>query len=537
LNQNDPLRELAQATEAPYNAFDTHDKQQKQFCHSSTRTALLKEIYAWADAQDEQCVYWLTGLAGTGKSTIARTVARRHNDLKNLGASFFFSKGGRDVSHAGKFVTSIAVQIASNVQATREHIREVARRPCDISKLFLRDQWQDLILRPLSALKCLDGITSIVLVIDALDECDNETNLKTVIELLTEAQALRKSGMRVFMTSRPEAAIRHRIGQMSGNSCRSFRLHLIPADIVDADIELFLEDHLTIIGQKQYLPASWSGHKTIAQMAKKASGLFIWASTAVLYIQEGKQSADRRLRLILEQDGDGSVDPEKHLDKLYLTVLRNSLSLHWDAKEKEHNCKRLRLVLGTLAVLREPLSVRALNELLAVGERGIESILQDLHAIIDIAEDENGMLRLHHPSFRDFLLDDGRCADANFFVRTVDAQCALTWKCMDLMKRYFEQDEWKYGTAKSKLDEKVYEKRSCPAEMGYACRNWVRHLQRSGMRFPREKQARFFIEKHAVNWAVMLIHCHDGPIPTDDIYELEQWLSVSCPNARSWLKH
>jgi hypothetical protein len=54
---------------------------------------LLEEICDWVDSEDERCI-WLNGLAGTGKSTIARTVARRYFEQKRLGASFFFSRGG-----------------------------------------------------------------------------------------------------------------------------------------------------------------------------------------------------------------------------------------------------------------------------------------------------------------------------------------------------------------------------------------------------------------------------------------------------------
>ena len=39
-------------------------------------------------------------------------MARQYFDQKQLGASFFFSRGGGDVGHAGKFVTSIALQLA-----------------------------------------------------------------------------------------------------------------------------------------------------------------------------------------------------------------------------------------------------------------------------------------------------------------------------------------------------------------------------------------------------------------------------------------
>jgi len=47
-------------------------------------------------------------MAGTGKSTIARTVARKLDDKGRLGASFFFSKGHGDLDYAAKLFTTIA---------------------------------------------------------------------------------------------------------------------------------------------------------------------------------------------------------------------------------------------------------------------------------------------------------------------------------------------------------------------------------------------------------------------------------------------
>jgi hypothetical protein len=92
--------------------FNSYDRQHEPACLPDTRVDLLQGIYDCADGadgQDERCIFWLNGLAGTGKSTVSRTVARRYNEQKRLGASFFFSKGGGDVSHAGKFFTSLAV--------------------------------------------------------------------------------------------------------------------------------------------------------------------------------------------------------------------------------------------------------------------------------------------------------------------------------------------------------------------------------------------------------------------------------------------
>jgi hypothetical protein len=100
------LHKLPYAAQA---AFNSSDKRHDPLCLPNTRVGVLEQIMAWADGRDERCIFWLSGMAGTGKSTIARTVARGYNDRNRLGASFFFSRGGGEVSHAGKFFTSIAI--------------------------------------------------------------------------------------------------------------------------------------------------------------------------------------------------------------------------------------------------------------------------------------------------------------------------------------------------------------------------------------------------------------------------------------------
>src|SRR6266480_4118413 len=116
-----PLNRLPFAKDAPFNSYT---RQHDPTCLPNTRGEVLQEIYNWADGQDERRLFWLNGLAGTGKSTIARTVARKYYEEKRLGASFFFSRGGGDVGHAGKFFTRIALQLAKNIPALRDYICE-----------------------------------------------------------------------------------------------------------------------------------------------------------------------------------------------------------------------------------------------------------------------------------------------------------------------------------------------------------------------------------------------------------------------------
>ena len=60
-------------------------------CLRGTRKDVLQEVEHWSMGEQEQQVFWLNGLAGTGKSTIAQTLAEMTFAYGKLGASFFCS--------------------------------------------------------------------------------------------------------------------------------------------------------------------------------------------------------------------------------------------------------------------------------------------------------------------------------------------------------------------------------------------------------------------------------------------------------------
>ncbi|EJT68941.1 hypothetical protein GGTG_13529 [Gaeumannomyces tritici R3-111a-1] len=54
-------------------AFDAQANEHDPNCHPDTRVDLLADIHKWIEDPNAKCIFWLRGMAGTGKSTISRT--------------------------------------------------------------------------------------------------------------------------------------------------------------------------------------------------------------------------------------------------------------------------------------------------------------------------------------------------------------------------------------------------------------------------------------------------------------------------------
>jgi hypothetical protein len=459
LDPNDLLKTLPTAADAAFNAYR---RQHDPTYLPDTRVDLLQEIYNWADGPDERCIFWLNGLAGTGKSTIARTVARRHFERERLGASFFFSRGGGDVSHARKFFSSVAVQLAHNIPYLRQYICEAVAKRKDVVNQSLSDQWRQLVLSPLSKLES-DSCQPYILVVDALDECENEDDIRTILHLFAEAGSLETGRLRIFLTSRPEILIQRGFQQMLDARHQDFVLHNISPPLVDHDISIFLKDNLRQIREELGREAGWPGDEVVENLVRSASGLFIWAATACRFIRGGRRFAADRLSVLLKHnpvdvsaadsstddsstDGaaiDSAITPEEQLNRIYIIVLENC-ALNYTKQERKRWYKLLRQTIGPIILLFSPLSAHSLASLLDVQEEGIIRTLDDLHSILDIPKDWFRPLRIHHPSFRGFLLNKERCGK-HFYVDEMKAHQLLADNCIQLMSKFLKQDIYGVG--------------------------------------------------------------------------------------------
>jgi hypothetical protein len=288
---------------------------------------------------------------------------------------------------------------------------------------------------------------------------------------------------------------------MSETEHHDFVLHNISPSIVDHDITIFLEYNLRLIGEEDAQDAGWPGAEVIKTLVQSASGLFIWAATACRFIREGL-FADESLLTLLKGGASAAATPEEHLNGIYITVLQNSVQANFSKQDKERFYSMLRDVLGSVVALFSPLSVNSLSRLLITPKQKLNRMLKDLHAILDIPNNHTRPLHLHHPSFRDFLLNKNRCGDLNFWVDEKQAHQTLVNRCIQLMSTSLTEDICGV-TLPSTLVTDVQHSRidQClPPEVRYACLYWVQHLQKSSAQLRDNDQVHQFLQVHLLHW-------------------------------------
>ena len=184
-------------------------------CFDRTREGLIVDIETWIAIGDKSQVYVLSGLAGTGKSTVAFTIADKAKATGRLGASFFFSRDEAERSNAKKFFTTIAYQLcvydsefAQAIDRALQDERGMAATTKDA-----REQLEVLILKPLQDIVRLRP-WPVVVIVDALDECEGQDAV-VVLALLTKlVQEL--PSFRVVLITRPQPHL-----PFSGGSCEA----------------------------------------------------------------------------------------------------------------------------------------------------------------------------------------------------------------------------------------------------------------------------------------------------------------------------
>jgi hypothetical protein len=203
---SETLQRLAPITSAFHNAANSPPE-----CREGTRVDLLAEICNWLDDDSTACrrVLWLNGLAGTGKTTIARSVATAAEKRKMLAASFFFSRDHQERRRLVSIVPTIAYQLAFWRDELRYPISEAVSKNVNVADQLMTEQVDTLLIRSFEKNPLESKPSCALLILDALDECDKEKGTEggDLLPLLIQSLDKIPFPVKIFVTSRPEHSI------------------------------------------------------------------------------------------------------------------------------------------------------------------------------------------------------------------------------------------------------------------------------------------------------------------------------------------
>jgi NACHT domain len=444
-------------------------------CLTGTREGVLWDIEAWEADNMNESVYWLKGVAGCGKSTIAQTFAERSAAKGNLGASFFCSRDYPDRRNLHLIFLTLARDLAYWSADFKAALVPIIRASPNVQDDSLPVQLEKLLVRPFKK----TGLSATI-VVDALDECEDK---EPVSEFLS-ALAVHMNDMptvRFFITGRPEDRIRSGF-KLPSLRTKELPLHDVDSATVDSDIKAFVTFRLDEIAarRRKSISGQWPSDHDIAVILKKTSGLFIVASVILRFIDSPFASPQKRLKLIVDPQESTIYEGRSGIDVVYHQILSASFE---DADEDDAVFfDQLHLVVGSIVLALKPLPRTSLAEILEMTPEDIWIILTHLHSVLIVPESELEPIRILHKSFADFITDKERCPDARHFIDAPHHHSVLGICCLKLMKTRLRKNICnlpRYAMNNNVEDLPARRELCITAPLSYACSSWAKHIQLS----------------------------------------------------------
>ena len=442
--------------DAGYKA-EHHDK-----CLPGTRLSVLKDVMLWAKNPQDRNVFWLHGLAGTGKSTIAQSFSEMAAEERILGASFFCSRDYPKRKELRNIFPTLAYQLAQHHPHFRSHIVTIIKKDPTLAHASLISQLKNLLVDPLS-----EKNISCVIVIDALDECTDDQPTSAILSVLGQF-VKQLSSVKFFITGRPEPRIRDGFHHhLPEPLTQIFLLHEVKPSSVDEDIRLYFQEKLTDLDRP------WPRDDEIEALTKKSSGFFIFASTLVRFIKSGHKP-DERLQLVLSKANSTAHEGPAGIDSLYSKILLHAFSQ--DVRGLEEFA-RIRRILGAIVLAFHPLSQEELSTILGIDPSHISTALHHLHSVILIPTDESE-IRIFHKSFLDFLQDGNRCTDPGFHIEPATYHGDMALGCLELVEG-LKRNPCSLPPFTMNQDIVDSPQLRLGGAVRYACSYWAKHLKLS----------------------------------------------------------
>ncbi|KIM20037.1 hypothetical protein M408DRAFT_82635, partial [Serendipita vermifera MAFF 305830] len=389
-------------------------------CMEGTREDILSEILDWADDFTAPNILWLKGYPGVGKSTVATTLIEKLRSIGRLGSAFYFKREMADAMTPRALWRRTAYDLSRRYLPIRNHLVALIKANEDILDTpNVHTLFHQLIIDPLTKTDDIPLEHLPVVIIDALDECggldgQRSDHRPSLMKMLGGWSRLPRR-FKLVVTSRGESdietlfstTIHHLVEVLAGQTAKPNS---------SKDIMVFLgHQFVEIAVAYKSLPPGWPGLDVVRRLTEMAGGLFIWVDVIIKFIKQG--APQQRLAYILQRNVSGG------LEALYSSILKVSFPTPSDEE-----LRSFRAILGAVILLKNPLPISSLLPLLSIQSSTMEYICNQLQSVINC----QGILRVHHQSFVDFIMDPTACPAGFWIDREVEHRY-LARACLSTM--------------------------------------------------------------------------------------------------------
>ena len=432
-------------------------------CMDGTREFLLKQLIEWATkdpGQEESNTYWVSGLPGIGKTSLAHSICANLHKEKNLAGAFFCRRDDGNLSEPRNILPTLIHKLAGTFPSFRSVVATHLRNdphltPGSMSHSLLHELIRKLPRPPKR---------SLVFVIDAFDECGNRMSRPGILRALTNA-TVDAPWLKIIITSRPEDDIHYLFDTLVVSSHERYDLGADKK--ADSDLRTFAQIRFGGVASQRFLPSPWPEKSLFDGVISRAAGLFIFIETIARALEQCSDPTEHLKATLRDSAGTGLAS----LYGLYSSIL-NARIVHSGAE--------FRRVIGTLltAAPHRPLCEETLAVLSGVRLDLVKTWVADLGSLLYRDKWSNGGLRVRHLSISDFFLRDDCHPD--YHVNPLDTNVEVGIACLKTMIKQLRFNMCKLEDSRlanadvhnlpSRIEENISD------ALQYSCLYWADHL-------------------------------------------------------------
>ena len=462
-------------------------------CMEGTRKLVLEQVITWVTNGSEQAdggnTYWIYGLPGIGKTSLAHSICARLHDKEQLAGAYFCRRDDQELREPRNILPTLIRKLAILFPPFRSIVAECLRNDPNVTPESMRPT---LFLDFIRKLPRLPKKT-LVFVIDALDECGNTQSRPGILKVLTDAVA-HAPWLKVIITSRQEVDIQRFFEGLT----RHLQYDLTADKETTYDLRIFAKDRFNTVASMRYLQTPWPEPLLFDGVITRAAGLFIFIETLARAL-EHCDDATELLATTLHDSADPGLTS---LYRLYSSIVR---------ARRVHRSAEFRRVVGVLLITapHRPLGEETIGELAGVKPDLVKMWVDDLGSMLHRDEGPNGRIRVRHLSITDFFVSDDGHADYKVNLRDANVQLGIA--CFEKM---FEQLRFNIcrledsRLANDDIKDLPWRiKENISDALQYSSLNWSNHLcftPNTGDQRVWENLRKFFEGPYALFWVEVL---------------------------------